>query len=165
MIGSALAATSGNVGGFRDLPLQPQRPGGRRALENRNAMRLHPQLDNTAGTATGIAINAVSSQAINIPVIVRDDTRNPNRHRHLELGRQRPSRLHTRRRQISRRSGHPRHHRIRRPRRRSDRSAGNPHSQHYRYVWSAAELQAKTRMTVRSAPMYSALGGVSDSWP
>ena len=35
----------------------------------------------------------------------------------------------------------------------------------YRNVWSAAELQAKKRMTVRSAPMYSAFGGVSDSWP
>jgi hypothetical protein len=35
----------------------------------------------------------------------------------------------------------------------------------YRYVWSAAELQAKPRMTVRSASMYSAFGGVRDSWP
>jgi len=30
--------------------------------------------DNTAGTATGVAINTVSAQAVNIPVIVRDDT-------------------------------------------------------------------------------------------
>ena len=32
----------------------------------------------------------------------------------------------------------------------------------YRYVWSAAELQAKTESDVWSAPMYSALDGVSD---
>ena len=30
--------------------------------------------DNTAATATGVAINTVSAQAVNIPVIVRDDT-------------------------------------------------------------------------------------------
>jgi len=29
--------------------------------------------DNTAGTATGVAVNSVSSQAVSVPVIVRND--------------------------------------------------------------------------------------------
>ena len=36
----------------------------------------------------------------------------------------------------------------------------------YRYVWSAAELQAKNaRWQIWSAQMYSAFGGVFDSGP
>jgi hypothetical protein len=43
-------------------------------LENRNAGAYVLAFDNTAGTATGVAINSVSTQAVNIPVVVRDDT-------------------------------------------------------------------------------------------
>ena len=32
--------------------------------------------DNTNGTATGVAVNSVAAQAVNIPVVVRDDTGN-----------------------------------------------------------------------------------------
>ena len=42
-------------------------------LESRNAARSILAFDNTSGTATGVAINSVSAQAVNIPVIVRDD--------------------------------------------------------------------------------------------
>jgi hypothetical protein len=40
-----------------------------------------------------------------------------------------------------------------------------PDDGHYRNVWSATELQAKNADDKWSAPMYSALGGVCDSWP
>ena len=43
-------------------------------LESRNASGYLLAFDHTAGTATGVAINTVSAQAVNIPVIVRDDT-------------------------------------------------------------------------------------------
>ena len=35
--------------------------------------------DNTGGTATGIAINSVATQEVNIPVTVRDDAGSANR--------------------------------------------------------------------------------------
>jgi hypothetical protein len=43
-------------------------------LESRNAQGYIIAFDNTNGTATGIAVNAISSQQVNVPVIVRDDT-------------------------------------------------------------------------------------------
>ena len=43
-------------------------------LETRNASAYILAFDNTGGTATGISINSVSTQAVNIPVVVRDDT-------------------------------------------------------------------------------------------
>jgi len=43
-------------------------------LESRNATGYLLAFDNTAGTATGVAINTVSEESVNIPVIVRDDT-------------------------------------------------------------------------------------------
>jgi len=43
-------------------------------LESRDANAYILAFDNTAGTATGIAINSVSTQAVNIPVTIRDDT-------------------------------------------------------------------------------------------
>ncbi len=42
-------------------------------LESRNAVAYIIAFDNTNGTFTGVAVNAVSAQAVNIPVIVRDD--------------------------------------------------------------------------------------------
>jgi hypothetical protein len=42
-------------------------------LENRNAGGYLLAFDNTAGTATGVAINTVSSQAVDVPVVIRDD--------------------------------------------------------------------------------------------
>ena len=43
-------------------------------LESRNANAYILAFDNTAGTATGVAINSVSSQAVKVPVVIRDDT-------------------------------------------------------------------------------------------
>ena len=42
-------------------------------LESRQANSYIVAFDNTAGTATGIALNSVSDQPATIPVIIRDD--------------------------------------------------------------------------------------------
>ena len=46
-------------------------------LESRNAAAYVLAFDNTSQTATGVAINSVSAQAVNIPVVVRDTTGAP----------------------------------------------------------------------------------------
>src|SRR5258708_36324189 len=43
-------------------------------LESRTANAFVLAFDNTNGTATGVAINSVSTQAVSIPVVIRDDT-------------------------------------------------------------------------------------------
>ena len=43
-------------------------------LESRNANAYLLAFDNTNGTFTGVAVNAVSAEQVNIPVVVRDDT-------------------------------------------------------------------------------------------
>jgi hypothetical protein len=71
LTGSAQLSTTGNVSGFAVFRHNGQEfavP-----LESRNASAYIVAFDNTNGTATGVAINSVSSQAANIPVIVRDD--------------------------------------------------------------------------------------------
>ena len=70
--GSAQLATTGHVSGFVIF-----RHNGQEAvvpLESRNASGYIIAFDNTNGTATGIAVNAVSSQQVSVPVVVRDDT-------------------------------------------------------------------------------------------
>jgi hypothetical protein len=70
--GSAQLSTTGNVSGFVIF-----RHNGQEAvvpLESRNANGYIVAFDNTNGTATGVAVNAVSAQAVNVPVVVRDDT-------------------------------------------------------------------------------------------
>ncbi len=70
--GSAQLATSGHVGGFVIF-----RHGNQEAvvpLENRNAGGYVIAFDNTGGTSTGIAVNAASTNSVNVPVTVRDDT-------------------------------------------------------------------------------------------
>ena len=76
VIGSAQLTTSGNVGGFVIFRYNPNGQEAVVPLENRNAAGYILAYDNTAGTANGIAINGVSSQPIDIPVIVRDDNGN-----------------------------------------------------------------------------------------
>ena len=73
-IGSAQLTTDGNVGGFVIFRYNPNGQEAVVPLESRNANASILAFDNTAGTATGIAINSVSAQAVSIPVIVRDDT-------------------------------------------------------------------------------------------
>ena len=76
LTGSAQLTTTGNVSGFVIF-----RHNGQEAvvpMENRNAPAYVLAFDNTAGTATGVAINNVSagSQPVNIPVVIRDDQGN-----------------------------------------------------------------------------------------
>ena len=76
LVGSAQLTTSGNVSGFVIF-----RHNGQEAvvpMENRNAKAYVLAFDNTAGTATGVAINNVSSSAsqVSIPVVIRDDQGN-----------------------------------------------------------------------------------------
>ena len=72
--GSAQLITNGNVSGFVIFRYNPNGQEAVVPLETRTANGFILAFDNTGGTATGIAINSVSSQAINVPVIVRDDT-------------------------------------------------------------------------------------------
>ena len=72
LTGSAQLTTAGNISGFvifRHNNQEAVVP-----LENRNAGGYIIAYDNTNGTATGIAVNAVSSGRTNIPVTVRDST-------------------------------------------------------------------------------------------
>jgi hypothetical protein len=72
LTGSAQLSTTGNVSGFVIF-----RHNGQEAvvpLESRNANAYILASDNTYGTATGVAVNAVSTGQVNIPVVVRDDT-------------------------------------------------------------------------------------------
>ncbi len=73
-IGSAQLTTNGKVGGFVIFRYNPNGQEAVVPLESRTANGFIIAFDNTAGTATGIALNSVSLQAVNVPVIVRDDT-------------------------------------------------------------------------------------------
>jgi hypothetical protein len=71
LTGSAQLTSAGNVSGFVIF-----RHNGQEAvvpLESRNAQAYIIAFDNTNGTATGIALNAVSSQQVSVPVTVRND--------------------------------------------------------------------------------------------
>jgi hypothetical protein len=73
-IGSAQLTTDGNIGGFVIFRYNPNGQEAVVPLESRTAGAYVIAFDNTSNTATGIAINSVSTQAVNIPVVVRDDT-------------------------------------------------------------------------------------------
>jgi hypothetical protein len=73
-IGSAQLTTDGKLGGFVIFRFNPNGQEAVVPLESRNASAYILAFDNTGGTATGISINSVSTQAVNIPVVVRDDT-------------------------------------------------------------------------------------------
>ena len=74
IICSAQFTTDGNVGGFVIFRYNPNGQEAVVPFENRTSTGYLLAFDNTAGTATGIAINSVSAQAVNIPVVIRDDT-------------------------------------------------------------------------------------------
>ncbi|HSR05629.1 MAG TPA: hypothetical protein VLM42_00645 [Bryobacteraceae bacterium] len=76
-IGSAQLTTDGNVGGFVIFRYNPNGQEAVVPLESRNASTYILAFDNTGGTATGIALNSVSSQAVSIPVVVRNDAGTP----------------------------------------------------------------------------------------
>ena len=72
LTGSAQLSTTGNVSGFvifRHNNQEAVVP-----LESRNANAYILAFDNTNDTFTGVAVNAVSTQQVNIPVVVRDET-------------------------------------------------------------------------------------------
>jgi len=73
-LGSAQLTTNGSVGGFVIFRNNPFAQEAVVPLETRNANAYILAFDNTGGRATGIAINSVSSQTLNVPVVVRDDT-------------------------------------------------------------------------------------------
>jgi photosystem II stability/assembly factor-like uncharacterized protein len=72
--GSAQLTTDGKVSGFVIFRYTLNGQEAVVPLENRNANAYILAFDNTSGTATGIAINSVSSQTVNVPVVIRDDT-------------------------------------------------------------------------------------------
>ncbi len=74
LTGSAQLTTTGNISGFVIFRYNPNGQEAVVPLESRNAGAYLLAFDNTNGIATGVAINAVSSQAMNVPVILRDDT-------------------------------------------------------------------------------------------
>jgi len=76
-VGSAQLITNGHVGGFVIFRYNPNGQEAVVPLESRNAMAYVLAFDNTSQTATGVAINSVSAQAVNIPVVVRDATGAP----------------------------------------------------------------------------------------
>jgi len=72
-IGSAQLTTNGHVGGFVIFRYNPNGQEAVVPLESRAAGGYIIAFDNTHSTANGIAINSVSAQAVNVPVIVRND--------------------------------------------------------------------------------------------
>jgi hypothetical protein len=72
LTGSAQLSTNGHVTGFvifRHNDQEAVVP-----LESRRTAGYIIAFDNTNGTATGVALNAVSAQQVNVPVVVRDET-------------------------------------------------------------------------------------------
>ncbi|HSR09626.1 MAG TPA: hypothetical protein VLM42_21015 [Bryobacteraceae bacterium] len=72
-VGSAQLITNGNVGGFVIFRYNPNGQEAVVPLESRTAPGFIIAFDNTSGTATGIALNSVSPQAVVVPVIIRND--------------------------------------------------------------------------------------------
>ena len=94
LTGSAQLTTTGNVSGF--VVFRHNNQEAVVPLESRNANGYIIAFDNTSGTATGVAVNAVSAAQVNIPVTVRDSagatlasdtiTLAPNGHEAFTLG-------------------------------------------------------------------------------
>ena len=73
-VGSAQVTTPANVGGFVIFRYNPNGQEAVVPLESRVADSFVVAFDNTVGTATGIAVNSVSLQTVNVPVVVRNDS-------------------------------------------------------------------------------------------
>jgi hypothetical protein len=95
-VGSAQLTTNGNVGGFVIFRYNLDGQEAVVPLENRNANGYILAFDNTGDISTGVAINSVATQVVNIPVTVRDAagtqiasdtiTLSPNGHLSFTLG-------------------------------------------------------------------------------
>jgi hypothetical protein len=73
-IGSAQLLTNGSISGFAIFKYMPTGQEAVVPLETRNAPSYVLAFDNTGILATGVALANVTTQAANIPVIIRDDT-------------------------------------------------------------------------------------------
>ncbi len=73
-VGSAQLTTTGNISGFAIFRYKPTGQEAVVPIETRKASAYILAFDNTNGHATGLALASVSSQAANVPVVVRDDT-------------------------------------------------------------------------------------------
>ena len=73
-VGSAQLSTTGNVSGFVIFRYTPNGQEAVVPLESRTANSFVVAFDNTANTATGIAVNSVSLQTTVVPVVVRNDS-------------------------------------------------------------------------------------------
>ncbi len=73
-VGSAQLTTNGNVGGFVIFRYNLDGQEAVVPLENRNANAYILAFDNTGDISTGIAINSVATQVVNVPVTARDAT-------------------------------------------------------------------------------------------
>ncbi len=71
--GSAQISTEGHVGGFAILRFNPIGQEAVVPIESRGAGAYLLSFDNTNGTATNIAVNSVSAQPVQVPVVLRDD--------------------------------------------------------------------------------------------
>ncbi len=72
--GSAVLATTGNVGGFAVLRSNPTGQEAAVPLQAVNAPSYILAFDNTGGLSTGLAIATLAAQAASVNVIIRDDT-------------------------------------------------------------------------------------------
>ena len=73
LTGSAQVTTSANIGAFVIFRYNPNGQEAVVPLENRNSSTYMIAFDNTAGTATGVAVANASSTNISLPYTVRDD--------------------------------------------------------------------------------------------
>jgi hypothetical protein len=72
--GSAQLSTNGNVSGFGILRYESTGQEAVIPLESRNSSSYILAFDNTGGITTGVAVSSSSPQAVNVPVIIRDET-------------------------------------------------------------------------------------------
>lgn len=73
-IGSAQISSDGSINGFAILRFDPTGQEAVVPLENRNASGYILAYDNTGGIGTGVALNSVSTHALKVPVVIRDDS-------------------------------------------------------------------------------------------
>jgi hypothetical protein len=98
--GSAVLTTTGNVSGYAIFRYNPNGQEAVVPLESRNAGTYLIAFDNTNNTTTGVALNSIASQNVNVPVTLRDDqgnllttstiALNPNGHTSFLLAQQYP---------------------------------------------------------------------------
>ncbi len=75
--GSAQLTTAGKISGFAILRYEPTGQEAVVPLESRNASTYILAFDNSSGIATALAVSTNSSQAFNVPVLIRDDSGAP----------------------------------------------------------------------------------------